>query len=133
MEGFRPLKNLAVIKLRGIDSIDQGETLVGRSVFLPVEELPRLEDGRYYIHQLMDFRVETGDGKPVGTVTGAETVKGPQPRLGARCKRRQSLPHLIGRLVGERQGDNRVGRDTRVEHVGDAMSYHAGLPAARAS
>jgi hypothetical protein len=81
-----------------------------------------------------EARVEPGRARLAPQQPHAEAVEGghrgpqrppAQQPLGARA-------HLLGRLVGERDGQDRVGGDAPVEHqVGDAMGDDAGLAATR--
>ncbi|HEX5411365.1 MAG TPA: ribosome maturation factor RimM [Terriglobia bacterium] len=72
-------KGKVVLKLAGIGSIDDAETLRGRLVLVPAEERVALSDGRYYVSELIGCRVvvETGEtSKPLGTVTEVERTAG---------------------------------------------------------
>jgi 16S rRNA processing protein RimM len=66
-----------VLKLAGVDSIDQAEALRGQELRIAEEELAELPPGSYYHHQLVGLRVEDAAGAPLGVVeevqeTGAE-------------------------------------------------------------
>jgi 16S rRNA processing protein RimM len=67
-----------VLKLAGIDSITQAETLRDAELRIPESELAALPAGSYYYHQLAGLRVVDTRGEPLGLVasvmeTGAET------------------------------------------------------------
>lgn len=47
----------ALVKFEDLDSLDQVEPLVGLEIFLPLSELPQLEDDQYYFHELIGFEV----------------------------------------------------------------------------
>jgi 16S rRNA processing protein RimM len=47
----------ALVKFEDLDSLDQVESLVGLEIFLPLSELPQLEDDQYYFHELIGFEV----------------------------------------------------------------------------
>jgi 16S rRNA processing protein RimM len=49
--------NKALAKFEDLDSLDQVESLVGSEVFLPLTELPELEEDQYYFHELIGFEV----------------------------------------------------------------------------
>ncbi len=59
---------LALVKLRGIDTREAAEALRRRLVFAPEADLPPLETGEAFIHDLVGLDVVTTDGAPVGTV-----------------------------------------------------------------
>ena len=75
----RPHKNICILKIKGIDTIEQAETLRGRVVYINRDDRP-LEKGRYYISDLIDcavYHAETGEllGKITDvSATGANDV-----------------------------------------------------------
>lgn len=46
-----------VVKLEEVDSIEVAQELVGSKIYLPLAVLPNLEEGDYYLHELLDFLV----------------------------------------------------------------------------
>jgi 16S rRNA processing protein RimM len=68
-----PHKGRVVLKLVGVDSIDEAERFRGMDVRIPEEDLAPLPDGSYYHHQLRGLRVEDEAGTEVGLV--AEILK----------------------------------------------------------
>lgn len=56
------------VKFRGIDSIDAAQLLVGKGVFLPLNELPRYED-EYFDFELVRLDVQDGTGQKLGRIT----------------------------------------------------------------
>jgi 16S rRNA processing protein RimM len=79
MQNRRP-----VIAFDGFASIEDAERLAGSELRVPEQELPPLEPGTYYHHQLIGCVVETTAGERVGEVTRVDggaggsllTVKG---------------------------------------------------------
>lgn len=72
-----PHKGRFVLKLEGVDSIDEAERLRGLELRIPEEELQPLPAGSFYHHQLLGLRVSAGDGRSLGVVqsileTGSE-------------------------------------------------------------
>jgi 16S rRNA processing protein RimM len=63
-----PHKGRFVLKLEGVETIEQGESLRGLDVGIGVEELAPLPEGSYYHHQLLGSEVEREDGMPIGRV-----------------------------------------------------------------
>lgn len=105
-----PHKGRFVLKLEGVDSIDEAERYRGMEIRIGEEELAPLPEGSYYHHQLRGLRVEDPAGQPLGEVadvlpTGAEAVvlvvRGPRGEslipLAAPFVTRVDLPG--GRLV----------------------------------
>ena len=82
-----PHKGRVVLKLEGVDSIDEAERYRGVELRIREDELEALPEGSYYHHQLKGLRVEDPDGRLLGSaadllVTGGEApvlvVRGPQ-------------------------------------------------------
>lgn len=49
--------NKVSLILEDINSIEKAEKLRGKKLYLPVEELPELEEGSYYLHELIGYQV----------------------------------------------------------------------------
>ena len=68
-------KGKVVLKLSGVDSIDDAERFKGRYVLIPREEKIPLSAGQYYLWELEGCRVvvlEAGGERTLGTVTEIE-------------------------------------------------------------
>jgi 16S rRNA processing protein RimM len=63
-----PHRGRHVLKLEGVDSIDEAERLRDRELRIAEEELAPLPEGSFYHHQLMGLRVADGAGDDVGVV-----------------------------------------------------------------
>ena len=69
------LKNFQVkgkcfyLDMEGVESIDQAEALLGRSVFAPADKMGVLSEDEYYWQQLIGLEVMTEAGTPIGTLT----------------------------------------------------------------
>ena len=61
-----PHKGRFVLKLEGVDSIDEAEAYRGLELRIGEEELAVLPEGSYYHHQLKGLRVEDEKGKSLG-------------------------------------------------------------------
>jgi 16S rRNA processing protein RimM len=68
-----------ILRLKGIEKIEQPEPLIGKRILIEKEALPELEEGEYYWADLLGIKVETQEGKRIGKVkeifpTGAHDV-----------------------------------------------------------
>jgi 16S rRNA processing protein RimM len=68
-----------ILRLKGIEKIEQTEPLIGKNILIEKEALPELEEGEYYWADLLGIKVETREGKGIGKVreifsTGAHDV-----------------------------------------------------------
>jgi 16S rRNA processing protein RimM len=79
-------KRRFVLKLEGVDSIAEAETLRGAELRIAESELQALPEGSYYYHQLVGLQVDDEQGATIGVVesvmeTASETrvlvVRGP--------------------------------------------------------
>ena len=71
--------SLLILKLKGIERIEDAEPLVGHEVLIRRDLLPDLEEDEYYWADLLGIDVESEGGKKIGTVkeifsTGANDV-----------------------------------------------------------
>ncbi len=74
-----PHKGRFVLKLEGVDSIEEAEGYRGLEIRIGEDELKPLPEGSYYHHQLRGLCAEDAAGRPLGTVvdlleTGAAPV-----------------------------------------------------------
>jgi len=68
-----------ILRLKGIEKIEEAESLTGREILVKREALLELEEGEYYWADILGIEVETGEGKRIGKVkeifpTGANDV-----------------------------------------------------------
>jgi 16S rRNA processing protein RimM len=68
VERSRPFKRGLLVKFDGLDDRNAVESLVGRYVLLPVDELAEPAEDELMYHQLLGLQVETVDGTVVGRV-----------------------------------------------------------------
>ncbi len=57
VEGVYFFQKKDVIKLKGVDKIEQAQRLLGCELYLPLSELAELEDGEFYFHDVIGFQV----------------------------------------------------------------------------
>ena len=79
VEKARLAKGMAILKFKGIDHINDIERHKGASLFVTRGNAVPLEEGSYYIADLLGCRVETEEGRYLGTLqdvlpTGANDV-----------------------------------------------------------
>ncbi len=62
-------KNMVLLKLDGIDDINEAEKYRNKVLTIPREELGELPEGTYYICDLLGCNVETVDGRYLGKIS----------------------------------------------------------------
>lgn len=102
-EGKRHGKGL-VARLDGVDDRDQAAGYCGFDILVGAEELPDLPEGEYYWYQLQGLRVETPEGRRLGTVhhlmeTGSNDVLVIRPDRDSIDDRERLVPYLPDDVV----------------------------------
>ena len=77
--GVRFFKNLAIVKFAAFDDVEQVQNLHNTEIYISREDGQKLEEGEYYIADLLGCSVVTEEGKILGKIkdvlqTGANDV-----------------------------------------------------------
>ncbi|MFN2117109.1 MAG: ribosome maturation factor RimM [Candidatus Promineifilaceae bacterium] len=73
LEGIRFHKGRPLLKLAGYNNRDEAEALRGQLLLVPEDQAIPLEDGEYFLYELIGLLVETAAGENLGTLT--EVIK----------------------------------------------------------
>lgn len=84
VEGIRLHKGNPLLKLEGVDDMDSAAALRGIEICLPGEELPPLEEGEYFLHDLVGLILLDHKGKRIGVVDNFMDTGGPPLLTGTR-------------------------------------------------
>jgi 16S rRNA processing protein RimM len=69
IESMDPVKNSRfIIKFEDIKTMEQAEALRGTPLYLPLDELPELEDDQFYFHDVIGYQVVDENHGNLGTV-----------------------------------------------------------------
>lgn len=68
LDDARPHGTVALLSVRGIDSIEAATPLVGHALALPEDDLPAPDANEYYVYQLVGLTVATEAGDTLGAV-----------------------------------------------------------------
>jgi len=101
VEGHWSHKHREVLKLAGVDSIDEAERLRGMDVRIPEEDLDVLPQGSYYHYQLRGLRVEDESGTELGAVAEILKTGGGADVLVVKGTRGESLLPLVSSFIKE--------------------------------
>jgi len=96
-----PHKGRVVLKLDGVDSIDEAERYRGVELRIGEDELASLPAGSYYHHQLKGLKVEDPDGRPLGTVADVLVTGGEAPVLVLRGPRGEVMIPMADAFIRE--------------------------------
>lgn len=69
VEHMRPHLDYGLLKLEGVNTRDEADRFRQLYVMVALEDAVPLEEGEYYIYQLIGLNVQTADGLLVGTLT----------------------------------------------------------------
>jgi 16S rRNA processing protein RimM len=92
------MKARPVVGFEGFESIDDADSLAGRELRIPADELAELPRGMFYHHDLVGCRVETAGGDVVGEVVAVEG-SGEASRLVVGTPRGEELIPLVNDIV----------------------------------
>ena len=59
-----------ILRLKGIEKIEDAEPLIGKEILIKKEAFPELEGREYYWMDILGMKVETEEGKGIGKVKG---------------------------------------------------------------
>ena len=63
-------KNQLKLKIEGIDSQQEANQIIKKDVYLPLEELPKLNNDQFYFHEIISYQViDTQNNEEIGSVT----------------------------------------------------------------
>lgn len=96
--------NGLVAQLKGYTDREQARLLADTLVRVPTKQLPDLEAGDYYWHQLEGLEVHTTSGELLGKVghmmeTGANDVMVVKPCAGSMDRKERLIPYLVDQVV----------------------------------
>ena len=79
IQHVRYFKQLVIVKFEGIDVIEQIQPYLKGELYVTREDMPALEEGHYYIPDLIGLKVFTDEGEDIGVLddvmkTGANDV-----------------------------------------------------------
>ena len=87
-----------LLKLRGIDRIEDAELLRGAQLYLPLTELPALADDQFYFHDVIGFTVVDEHLGALGTVENFYELP-QQDMLAMRYQGQEVLIPVVDELV----------------------------------
>ncbi len=64
----RPHKGSVLLKLKGVETIEDAEKLVGQKIYVPRKEA-NLPEGKFYIVDIIGLKVFSEEGEEIGDVT----------------------------------------------------------------
>lgn len=87
-----------VVRFEDIDSLEDAHTLVGCKLFLPLDNLPPLEDGQFYYHEVINFQIVDQTLGKLGIITNIYET-GNQDLIAMLYQGREILIPLVDEFV----------------------------------
>ena len=72
--------------------------MIGKSVYLPLDQLPKLDEDQFYFHEIIGFEVIDSLQGQIGTITGVND-RSSQVLLEVEYNYRQILIPLVDELI----------------------------------
>lgn len=69
IQSVKFFKNMAILKFKGIDNINDIEKYKGKDLLVTRENAVELEEDEFYLADVLDAKVITDDGEEFGTIT----------------------------------------------------------------
>lgn len=89
-----------IARLEGIATLEAATPLVGSGLWLPDEDLPELEDGQFYFHEVVGAQVHEAGKGLLGTVKEVVST-GYQDLLVVMVQGREVLIPIVDDIVGD--------------------------------
>ena len=87
-------KEKVIIKLNNIDSVEDGQRLVGQAIEIHPRQLQPLPQGQYYHSQIIGLEVETTRGESLGNITEILTTSGSDTYVVSGAKEEILIPAI---------------------------------------
>ncbi len=68
IEHIQILDRKAVIKFEGIDTVEEAEGLRSSQLYLPLDQLPQLEENQFYYHEIIGYSIKDVNKGMLGKV-----------------------------------------------------------------
>lgn len=99
--------NRIIAKFEEVDSIDKAQTLVGSKLWLTLDNLPDLEKGQFYYHDVVGYQVVDKTLGPLGTVREFASFSH-QDILVMDYQGKEVLIPVIDEMIGEADHDQQL-------------------------
>ncbi|MDQ7916266.1 ribosome maturation factor RimM [Mesonia sp. MT50] len=95
------------VKFEDIDTEEDAEDLIKREVYLPLEELPTLENDQFYFHEIIGYRATDKSFGAIGLLTGVNTTS-PQALFEIDHNGKQVLIPLNDDFIAQVDKENKI-------------------------
>lgn len=89
----------AVMHLDDIDHVDQASTLTSCRLFLPLDFLPKLEEGQFYYHDVLNYQIIDRQLGALGKITAIYDGVGNQDLIAMHYQGKEVLIPIVDGIV----------------------------------
>jgi 16S rRNA processing protein RimM len=57
VESLQLQRDKAVVSLEDVDTLEKAHSLVGCALYLPLDNLPKLQEGQFYYHEIVGYQI----------------------------------------------------------------------------
>ncbi len=83
-------KDKAIVKFEGVDTFESAESMRGNGLYLPVDQLPPMDNKSFYYHEIVGYSAEDIQHGGIGVI-GAVYTSGPQDLFSILFKEKEVL------------------------------------------
>ena len=107
MDSYRLSGNRAIVQFEDIDTFEKAEELVNLEAYLPLDELPALENDQFYYHEIIGFQVVDKNLGELGIVYTVHSMQA-QDLLVMDYKGKEVLIPVIPEIVLEADKEAKI-------------------------
>lgn len=107
IENYRLSGNRAIVHFEDIDSFEKAENLVNLQAFLPLDELPELDNDQFYYHEIIGYQIVDKNLGNLGTVQTVHSMQA-QDLLVMDYKGKEVLIPVIDEIVLKAEKEQKI-------------------------
>lgn len=91
----------SIVKFEGINSIEETVPYVNTDLYLPLKDLPKLEEDQFYYHEIIGFKlINESDKKEIGKVNAVYEGSG-QDLIATKVEEKEVLIPIVDEIIGK--------------------------------
>lgn len=107
IESYRLSGNRAIVHFEDIDTFEKAEGMINLQAFLPLDELPELENDQFYYHEIIGYQIVDKNLGNLGTVQTVHSMQA-QDLLVMDYKGKEVLIPVIDEIVLKAEKEQKI-------------------------
>ncbi|MBB6004818.1 ribosome maturation factor RimM [Arcicella rosea] len=107
IESYRLSGNRAIVHFEDIDTFEKAEGMINLQAFLPLDELPELENDQFYYHEIIGYQIVDKNLGNLGTVQTVHSMQA-QDLLVMDYKGKEVLIPVIDEIVLQAEKEQKI-------------------------